>query len=355
MQRFYYCIAIGFISTGIVLMSGCKHNDSPRQAGPIRVEVSVMGKQGASGSSSGSSYSGTVMSGKESVVGFSVPGRITQIFVKEGQRVTKGQLLARVKSESLNDERDIAVAELEQVRDVYNRLKILHDKNALPDVKWVEVKAKLKQAESAVALADKAVNDASLTAPISGYVSQKFAEVGQNVLPAEPVFKIVDIEDLQVAISVPEEDINRYKDGTTAAMTFDGLDNITVTGKLAEKSIVADPLTRSYKVKFDIPDASEKILPGMIAKVDVSGLDSIPGMKDTDAFVVPSQAVLLSADNRQFVWVVKDGKAERRYVTANELRSEGVAVEKGLSPGDSLIVAGMQKVSVGTPVTSITH
>ena len=70
--------------------------------------------------------------------------------------------------------------------------------------------------------------------------------------------------------------------------------------------------------------------------------------------MVPSQAVLLSADNRQFVWVVENGKAARKYVTADEFRTDGVAIESGLAPGDTLIIAGMQKVSTGTPVITTT-
>lgn len=355
MQRFHYRIGMALLSVGILLLSGCKHKDSPRPAEPIRVEVEVMGADAGAGAASATSYSGTVLSAEESLVGFSVPGNITHIYVKEGQKVAKGQVLARVKSESLNDEREIAVAELEQVRDLYNRLKILHDQNALPEVKWVEVKAKLKQAESAVALADKTVNDASLTAPISGYVAEKLADVGQNVLPAQPVLKIVNINDLQLAISVPEEDINKYKEGTKATVRFDGLDNLTVEGTLAAKNIVADPLTRSYKVKFNISDPQGRILPGMIASVDVPRQGNVFVANEKNAFVVPSQAVLLSFDNKQFVWVVKDGKAQRKFVTANELRPQGVAIDSGLASGDSLIVAGMQKVSVGTSVTPIVH
>lgn len=353
MNRFNYFIATALLSASIVFLSGCKNRESPRVAGPVNVEVDVVGSDSNSGGSADGNFSGTVMSGEEALVSFSVPGTITSIQVKEGQKVTKGQLLAKVKSESLVEERNIAAAELEQVRDVYTRLKKLHDQNALPDVKWVEVQSKLKQAENAVSLADRAVSDAYLTSPISGYISEKLADEGQSVLPAQPVLKIVNIGDLQIAIYVPEEEINRYDKNTSAEISFDALDGLTVSGQLAAKDIVADPMTRSYKVKFNIPDADGKILPGMIGKVKVAGLDSAKVDRRSDIFVVPSQAVLLSADNRQFVWVVKNGKAARKFVATGKLRTEGVAVDSGLVSGDSLIVAGMQKVSEGTHVAPI--
>lgn len=336
-----------------MMLCGCKHHAAPTQAPPAKVDVMVLGSTTTSGGSA-ATYSGTVSSDEESVVSFSVPGTISDIFVKEGERVAKGQTLARVKGESLDDEREIAVAELEQVQDLYNRLKKLHDQNALPDVKWVEVQAKLKQAKSAVALADRAVGDATITAPFAGYVTEKLADEGQSVIPAQPVLKITDIADLQIAIPVAEEDISRFGKAATATVTFDALDGLTLQAPMASKDVVADPFTRSYKVKFRIPaEADGRVLPGMIGTVTVSGLDSITGAQGSEVtnFVVPSQAVLLTADNRQFVWIVDGGKALRRYVEADELHPAGVIVKNGLARGDSVIVAGMQKVGEGSAVS----
>ena len=280
-----------------------------------------------------------------------MPGTITKIFVDEGQRVGKGQILAKVKSESLQNASNIANAELEEARDAYHRLKRLHDADALPDIKWVEVQSKLKQAENAAELANRAVSDATLTSPLSGYVSQKLADDGQTVIAAQPVLRIVDLDKLQVNISVPENEISAFTIGTTANITVAATDSIRITGKLGQKGVVADPLTRTYNVKFDITNAGGRILPGMIAAVNVEGLSTDPATVTNTQMTLPSQAVLLAADNRLFVWVVKDGKAMQRFVTANELSADGVKILSGIAPGDSVIVAGMQKVSNGTQVT----
>lgn len=336
--------------TGI--LSGCKSDSKtkPTASGPVRVDVEVAGVAGSS--SAGQKYSGTVESADASTVSFSVPGTITKIYVEEGQKVAKGQLIAKVKSESLVNTRNIAKAELDEARDAYQRLKKLHDANALPDIKWVEIQSKLQQAENAMALADRAVGDASIYAPIAGYVAQKFASDGQTVVPAEPVVRIVSLNDLQVAISVPEDEITTFGASTTATVTFEGADNISVSGKVGQKGVVADPLTRSYTVKFDIPNPDGKILPGMIGTVVTDGAVADSAAVSGREVTLPSQAVLLSSDNRQFVWIVKGGKAERRFVTADELSTDGVTVKSGLNAGDSVIVAGMQKVSTGTAVTA---
>lgn len=337
------------ISFLTIFLSSCNNHDKATTARPVRVDVEIAGRE--NNTVIGENYSGTVESADASTVSFSVPGTITKIYVEEGQKVSKGQLIAQIKSENLINSRNIAQAELEEARDAYQRLKKLHDADALPDIKWVEIQAKLKQAENAADLADRAVGDASLHAPISGYVSQKFANDGQTIIPAEPIVKIVNLNNLQIAISVPENEIASFGLGSVATVTFDNQDHIQVAGKMGSKGIVADPLTRSYTVKFDIENIGEKILPGMIGSVTVEGLKNDTTSVSSTEVTLPSQAVLLSSDNKQFVWVVKNGKAIRKDVIADELSGEGVTVKSGLVPGDSVIVAGMQKVSTGTLVT----
>lgn len=348
MNRFNYLLISG-IGCLICILTGCKGNkEKATVQDVVRVDVEVAG---ASLSNSGTqTYSGTVESANSSTVSFSVPGTITKIYVEEGQHVNKGQLIAQIKSENLINARNIAQAELEEARDAYQRLKKLHDADALPSIKWVEIQAKLKQAENAAAVADRAVGDATIHSPISGYITQKLANEGQTVIPAEPIVNIVGLNDLQVAISVPENEISSFVSGTNATVSFGVADSLIVTGKMGQKAIVADPLTRSYTVKFDIKDPSGKILPGMIGTVAVDGLKTDGLSADTTKIVLPSQAVLLSSDNKQFVWVVKGGKAYRKFVTADELDPRGVVIKNGIENGDSIIVAGMQKVSTGTEV-----
>ena len=342
------------LSCAIVLtlmLAGCKNHEKATEEGPVRVSVEVVGNKIASGE--GNSYSGTVQAAEESTVSFSVPGTITKVHVEEGQKVSKGQIIANIKSESLINSRNIAQAELEEARDAYQRLKKLHDAQALPDIKWVEIQSKLKQAENAAALADRAVADASIHAPISGYISQKYASDGQTVIPAEPIVKIVNLNTLQVSISVPENEISYFGPSTTATIRFDVDGKPELTGKIGNKSVVADPLTRSYTVKFDIESANGKILPGMTGDVFVTGLKNDSSDVSTTAVTIPSQSVLLDSDNRQFVWLVKNGKAVRKEVAADELSDYGVIVKEGLVAGDSVITAGMQKVSTGTVVTVV--
>ncbi len=331
--------------------TGCRNHDKPTEAPPVKVDVQVAGS--ATAAAGGSAYSGTVEAADASTVSFSVPGTITRMAVGVGDRVAKGQVLATVRSESLRNASEIALAELAEARDAYNRLKKLHDANALPDIKWVEAQQTLKQAENAAAIAERGVQDATLRSPLAGYVAEKLADEGQTVIASQPVLRVVSLNDMRVVIAVPENGIDAMREGMKARVVFDGLDSLGVDARLVQKAVVADPLTRSYAVKFAVANPSGRILPGMIGNVTIENTDVNVSPADGTSVVLPSQTVLLDADNRSFVWIVdKDGRAERRFVQADELEGTGVRVTSGLAAGDSVIVAGMQKVGTGTLVTT---
>ncbi len=200
-------------------------------------------------------------------------------------------------------------------------------------------------------MSKRAVADATLCSPVSGVVSRKFANVGQTVIAAAPVIELVAVGDLRINVSVPEGRIGEISEGQKAMVSFKSLGIDSVVGQVARKSVVADPLTRAYAVKIAIPAGGGRILPGMVGDVSID-LSAKSDTVATADVLLPSQSVLLGSDNRTFVWVVEHGKAVRRIVKADELASGGILVTDGLSAGDSVIVAGMQKVGTGTPVVA---
>lgn len=338
---------VSIIPLTTALLSGCKKEVELTPAPPVRVTVIAVNEERMI---DGVLFSGTVESEATTTVSFSVAGRITDMYVNEGQRVSKGQAIARVNSADYENANNIAQAQLAEARDAYERLKKLHDANALPDIKWVEIQNKLKQAENSAEISERALADATLIAPVSGVINRKIADKGQSVIPVEPVVEIVSVDQLTIDIPVTEQQIGSISVGDKASVSFKSLGIDNIEGKVTQKSVVAAPLTRSYTVKIGIPAEGGKILPGMVGEVTFPQLSI--GEPSTD-IVLPSQAVLLNADNRNFVWVVKNGKAERRFVIADELMRNGVAVKDGLMPGDTVIVEGMGKVGAGTKIETL--
>lgn len=341
----YSFLIVSMAAIGVIFTSCGFKEEKSTVIPPVKVDVVAA----AGGTQSGMrQYSGTVESGDGADMSFSVGGTLRGIYVTPGQRVRKGQLLAVIDGSSLQNASQVTEAALAQAQDAYNRLKKLHDANALPEIQWVEVQNKLKQAENAAAIARRTVGDARIYSPVNGIVAEKLAEVGQTIAPGIPVVKIVSIGDVKINISVSEAEIGAMKPGTKANISAEAVGAENLEGTLTEQGVVANPLSHTYNVKFRVSNTSGILRPGMLCNVRVSSpetAEEIPAR-----IVLPANAVLLSADNRYFVWRAKAGVAEQRFVKLGEILPEGIEIAEGVSAGDSVIVAGMQKVCNGTKI-----
>lgn len=334
---------IGLVAIVGAMATSCSGEKSPTMAdgGAVKVETAVASRSATSNSRV---YSGTVEESSSTSLSFPVGGTIASITVGAGDKVAKGQVIATLDQTTLENSYEIAKAALDEAQDAYGRMKQLHDANSLAEMKWVEVQNALRQAQSAEAIARKALNDGTIRAPFTGYISEKYLDAGMTAAPAIPVVKLVKITPAKVVISVPESEISSIGADQQAQIRVKALGDKTMTGKLTEKGISANPLSRNYDIKFEVGNSDGALLPGMICDVNMETGDG------GDEIVVPSAVVLLDASNQNFVWLVKDGKAEKRVVDVAGFADNGLVIGDGISAGDTLIVGGVQKVSQGTRV-----
>lgn len=335
---------VAIVMSAAAVLPSCHGEKQPTAPEVIRVETAVAGE---SEMSTSRNYTGTVEESSGTVASFTVPGTVQSVNVSEGDYVKKGQLIASVEATSLKNAYDISNAALAQAQDAYDRMKMLHDAEAIADIKWVEMQQTLKQAQSAEAIARKTLNDAYLYAPLSGYVSEKYVDAGMTAAPGLPVVKIVSIDPVKVSISIPENEISAIPEGGEAEITVSALGNRKFTGKIIEKGVSANPITRSYDVKMTIENHSGALLPGMICDVSLN-TDST-----SRSLTVPLDAVMLAADNSHYVWLDSAGYAVKRTVETGELTGDGIVINSGIARGDTLIVKGQQKVSRNSRVTGI--
>lgn len=327
-----------------ITLIGCKDSEKGiHQVEPVTVKVM---KVNSSVHNANVRYSGTVQEEKGSSLSFPLMGSVNSVHVELGSRVRQGQLLATLDEVSMKNAYQMAKAGLEQAEDAYRRMKELHEKGSLADIKWVEIQSKLQQAQSMETVARKNLQDCKLYAPFDGVIAEKDLEEGQNAVPGVQVMKIVSDERLKVRISVPETEITKIAKGQKAVIDAPVLKGIKVEGVVTEKGIQANPLSRSYEVNIGIRTNNTGLLPGMVTEVWLQDTDK------SEAFVLPADVIQLDESNSYFVWV-KDvkGKASKRVITCGQFTATGVRVVSGLHDGDEVIIEGQQKVCEGTPLT----
>lgn len=308
---------------------------------PVKTMIVSVG-----GGLSGNHYVGTIEEVTGTQVSFEVPGNIRSLLVDEGDHVVKGQTLGTVEPSTLREAYKAQHAQAEQARDAYRRFKKLHKEGTVADMKWVEIESKLSQAVAAEQMAKEQLGKTTLYAPFSGVISQKTADVGMNVLPGQPVFKLVTLSQVKMTFSVPENEISSVRNGEFVRFIVSALGNRAFRAKVTDIGVAADPLSHTYKVKAILNNPGGRLMPGMVCDAQMeTGNSSSNGQ-----LVIPVECVQLDADNRRFVWIVQGGEAYQRYITIGDFTDNGVIINSGLVSGDELITGGAQKVSDGMKV-----
>ena len=330
----------------VVLMALCSCGEKKEAAAEqtVRVKVQQIQAEAVNGEQG---FSGTIEEQNGASLSFATAGTIQRIYVNSGQTVGAGQLIAELDPTTMQNAYTISKTALEQAQDTYNRMKELHDDGSLPEMQWIAIENQLKSATASEAMAKKALADTKLYAPFGGYIATKDAEVGQNAGPGVPVVKLVSIGSVKVKISVPEDDIQRIKKGSSMKIIVPALGNRQFSGNVTERGVSADPRSRTYEVKATINNHDGQLLPGMICQAFTNY------MQGTTGVFVPANLVQLDSDNNTFVWVVNGGKAVKRQIFISNETAQGAQVSGGLSDGDQIIVAGQQKVSNGMKVTIV--
>lgn len=316
------------------------NKETKNEAVPVKVSV-ISEACGVSNQN----YVGTLEAVSSSSLSFAVTGNVVQVLVKEGDFVRKGTLLATLDEQNYRESHTAAVASLRQAQDGYNRMKQLHDKGSITEVQWVEMETKLAQAKSMEAIAAKNLANCKLYAPFSGVIGTRSVENGMNVLPGNAAFTLLKIDNINVKVPIPENVISSIRIGQPVTISIPAVNNKTYEGKINSKGVVANPMSHNYDIFVSLSNYQNELMPGMVCNVRIINTDS------TTMILLPNNAVKISNDDKHYVWTVRNGIARKKHVITGGLAQTGIIIDSGLEIGDSVIVAGEQKVSDGTKIT----
>lgn len=290
------------------------------------------------------SYVGTAEAVKTSVISAPSAGRLVSLDVKRGDKVTAGQVIGQIESQTVRSSWQMAQATLEQAEDGYERAMKVYSSGSISEVQMVEINTKLSQARAAADAAQKALDDCTMRAPFDGYVSEIMASESVQLNMFEPVVRIMDISEIIIRFPVPESEINNLAVGQEVTVDVAATRSEALKGKILSKGISASPLSHSYDCTASLDAGPGQLMPGMVCEVHVKG-DGGQGP------VVPASVIQTGMDGR-YLWTVRDGKAHKTAVKVGGYSGNGVIITEGLEEGDLVIVEGYQKVSSGMKVSS---
>ena len=342
MKRYILMVCVAALVT--FCMTDCGNRQTPEPAAKI-IPVKVM-NIGFSDLSHSQSYVGTVEESTAVSLSFSGMGTVERVLVSEGERVRKGQLLAVLDGGTAQNAYDVAKSTLFQAQDAYDRLKPLHEKGSVTDIKFIEVESGLEKAKAMEAIAKKSLEDCKLYAPMNGVIAKRSVEEGVNVMPGLSAFKLVSIDEVNISVPIPENEIGSIKTGQSATITVPAINNREYKGVVDKKGVEANPVSHSYALKIKTGNPNLELMPGMVCKVFLYH----EGDNNAKQIIIPNKCVQISSDNRQFVWLADGNTATRRFIAVGPLSDYGVIVENGLAESDRLIVEGCNKISEGMKI-----
>ena len=334
-----FCLA----TMALILATGCTGRvETVKTERVIPVKILVVN---GSATTTDRNYVGTAEESFAISLSFALTGTVELVAVSEGQRVGKGQLLAALNSGTAKNAYDVAQSTLRQAQDAYDRIKSLHEKGSVTDLQFVEVETGLEKARAMEAISRKNLEDTKLYAPFAGMIAKRSVEEGANVMPGVSLFKLVSIDEIDVKVPIPENEIGDVRTGQAAMITVPALGNREYRGVVHHKGVEANPVSRTYNVQIRLKNPQSELMPGMVCKAFLTQNDT------EQRIVIPNKSVQIAPDGKRFVWLCEENIAKRRFVTTGTLTDFGVTVESGLADGDRLITEGYNKVSEGMKVS----
>ena len=304
----------------------------------MKVSTIVVASQAGSATTR---YVGTIEPARETPLSMQSAGRVVAVNVKNGERVSKGQVLLSIDNTQALNAFQAAEASLTHAEDGYTRAHQVHEKGVIADQKMVEIESQLAQAKSVYAAAKQQLDECSLVAPCDGIVDGLSVEKGQTIIPGVKLCAVLDVSGFSVRFTVPEGEINFFRNGhgTVGGEVECAAVNKVFPIVVKEKSVTANPLTHTYDVVARVHGGTDVLMTGMVGVVKLK----VESSELKENIVVPARCVLLNPQGHS-VWVVENGKAVRREIVIDGYQADGIRVLSGLQPGDSLITDGYQKL-----------
>lgn len=348
---------MGLIALCLFAWSGCSEQQaatSPKGPPPTPVRVAPVLKQDVQQTVT---LVGSVEPWKRSVVAGEIEGLVQQYPAVEGMPVKKGDLLAQLRTDTMQIQLDSALSShreaqtrYQQAKQDLTRVHVLFEKELVTQKEMDDAQAeesaqqeRLSQLDAQIRQVRDQLKKSSIPAPFDGWVTKEFTEVGQWVEVGGAIVEIVDLSHIKIEVPLPERFVRDIRVGDPVSATFASLTDFTVSGKVYSVVAQADRTARTFPVKIDIPNPDLLVKSGMAAHV------TLQVGKRHEGLVIPKDALVLRGQ-QEYVFLVQDGTVNQILVHPITHLDSGVEVQGELQEGMTVVIEGNERLFPGQPV-----
>jgi RND family efflux transporter MFP subunit len=283
---------------------------------------------------------GTVRAKLRSVIEAKVSGKIERMLVVPGQNVKAGEQLLQLDAREVQAQLDQAAAVRQQAESDLKRATDLFQQKILSQSEYDSAQSKFRVADAVATEAKTLLGYTRVTAPFEGVITRKYADVGDLAAPGKSLLEMEDARDLRLEADVPEAVIGRLTLSDKLGVRVSGATN-ELTGVVSEIAPSADPNSRTFLVKLDLPPT-----PGL--RAGQFGRVAVP-VGEASALRVPASA-MLQRGQMELVFVVVNGHAQLRIVKTGKRVGDEVELVSGVDAGEQVVTEGTAQLMDGQPV-----
>jgi RND family efflux transporter MFP subunit len=281
-------------------------------------------------------------------------GILTNVYVKEGQRVSKGQKLAKIDDGGLSQQLAQLQIQADLAKTTFERQERLWNQKIGSEMQYLQAKSSYESQQEMVNNMQTQISKTIVRAPFSGTIDDVISDPGNVVAQGQTqLFRIVNLKDMYIETNVPETYLTSITKGKKVIVEFPVLGK-TYEAKVRQAGNFINPTNRTFKVEVAVPNKDQNIKPNLTAKMKINDYSS------DKAFLIPQSVISENAKGEQYIYVVENinnniGTTKRIIIQTGKAQGDIIEVLNGLEPNMEIIEEGARSVKEGQEVEIVTQ
>ncbi|GIV30196.1 MAG: RND transporter [Bacteroidia bacterium] len=264
-----------------------------------------------------------------------MPGTITKIFVKPGDEVKAGQVLAETDARSIQQSIQALQSNLDFVNELYDKQKKLWEQKIGTEVQYLQVKSQKENLEKTLASLQEQLRMTKIISPIDGTVDAVDIKIGQMVAPGMPAIRVINYNHLKVKADVPENYITECKTGNPVQIIAG---NDTIHAKISYVARTINNITRTFNVEVYVGN-NPKLHTNQMVVLRINNYTS-----EKPVLAIPVSYIHTDSDGNKFVYVAENNKAKKKIIKTGRVSDDYVEILSGLNENELVIKAAVNLV-----------
>lgn len=280
-------------------------------------------------------------------------GILTEVYVKEGQKVSQGQLLAKIDDGGLSQQLSQLQIQTDLAKTTYERQQRLWDQNIGSEMQYLQAKSNYEAQQKAVKQLEQQVAKTTVRAPFSGTIDDVITEKGSVVAAGQtPLMRIVNLNNMYIETNVPERYIKDVTKGKRVEVDFPVLGK-TVESEVRQAGDYINPANRTFRVEVGLPNKDKSIKPNLTARLKINDYTN------ENSFLIPQSVISENAEGEQYIYIVEgkdsnnEGTAKKVIIETGKTQGDVIEVLSGIEKGTEIIKEGARSVKDQQPVKVI--